>query len=101
MSVLSLLGSIFLQLMLAYALFMLVAFSACGLAGNPRLAPWQRTLLNRCMLLVPGSAAGVAVWLPVLHVLDSRYLSLWWNVLPLVVGALYLLLLTGLIRSLR
>lgn len=100
-SIWALLVGLMLQGMLGYFLFMVVVFWACGL-GNGRTFPaWQTRLLDLSMLLVPGSCAGVAMWLVLRYFSDSPALAWWLHALPVGVLGLFALFATYVDRSNR
>lgn len=84
------LGTI-LQLMLAYVMFMLVAFSpfGAGAGGGAKPSDLQMGIINFSLYALPATclvSAGIMVYL-YLH--GSGPSSYWWHGLPLVAAALY------------
>lgn len=77
------------QLVLAYLLFMLVAFSAGGLVNGVRLGKVELRVLNLSIYLLPAMcvlSAGIVLGL---HLLGGGVASYGWYVLPLVGMLLY------------
>jgi len=84
----TLLGTIA-QLMLAYFLFMVVVFSAGGVASDSHLGRLQMSILNLSMYALPAAcvvSAGIVVYL---HRHGGSAMSYWWYAMPLAVTALY------------
>ncbi len=79
------------QLMLAFFLFMLVVFSAAGIANNNEaLKPIHLTLLNLSIYLLPALcliSAGVVIYQ---YRSGGSAIAYWWYLLPVVSAAIYL-----------
>lgn len=78
------------QLMLAYFLFMCVAFSAGGIASGRRLRKLQMQILDLAIFVLPGAcvlSAGMVLYLD-RH--GGSAMSYWRYVMPLAVTALYI-----------
>ncbi|QRN94176.1 hypothetical protein JRI60_34220 [Archangium violaceum] len=99
MSLIGLLVSLFLQCCLGTWLFMVVAFSAGGLANGRTLPAWQTRMLDLSLLAVPASSAVVALGMLALYLAGSPWLSWWWNALPVGVGLVYFLFFGSASRS--
>lgn len=87
------------QLMLAYLLFMLVVFSACGLAGGARLGRFSTAMLDKSMYLLPmlcPLSAGIVIYL---HCTGGAAASYAWYAMPLGGAVLYLVYFTALARG--
>ena len=89
------------QLMLAYFLFMLVAFSAGGLVNGGRFRRIQVKILDLSLFVLPGTCALSAVIVLYLHWRGGSALSYGWHALPLVATVLYLAYLHTLIHRSR
>lgn len=96
----TLLGT-FTQAMLGYLLFMLVAFSAGGLASGNQFRPAQMKVLDLSLFALPGSCALSAVIVLGLHWAGGSARSYGWYLLPLLVTALYFAYFNALVRRLR
>lgn len=86
------------QLVLAYLLFMLVAFSAGGLVNGARLGKVELRVLNLSIYLLPAMcvlSAGIVIGL---HLLGGGVASYGWYVLPLAGMLLYVAYTTMLSR---
>ena len=86
------------QLLLAYLLFMLVAFSGGGLASGRSLRPRQLRVLNLSIFVLPGACLCSALIVPGLQVAGGGAGAYAWHALPLVATALYLGYLRWLVR---
>ncbi|QEY15907.1 hypothetical protein D0C16_07945 [Cellvibrio sp. KY-GH-1] len=79
------------QLMLAFFLFMLVVFSAAGIANNNEaLKPIHLTLLNLSIYLLPALcliSAGVVIYE---YRNGGSAIAYWWYLLPVVAAVVYL-----------
>jgi hypothetical protein len=89
------------QLMLAHVLFMLVAFSAGGLANGGQFRRVQMKILDLSLFALPGSCVLSAAIVLYLHWRGGSALSYGWHGLPLAATALYLTYLHLLIRQSR
>jgi hypothetical protein len=78
------------QLMLAYFLFMLVAFSAGGLVNGGRFRRVQVKVLDLSLFVLPGTCALSAAIVLYLHWRGGSALSYWWHALPIAATVLYL-----------
>lgn len=86
------------QLLLAYLLFMLVAFSACGFGSGGQLGKADVRILNLSIYLLPAMcvlSAGIVIGL---HLLGGGVASYGWYVLPLAGMLLYVAYTTMLSR---
>lgn len=78
------------QLLLAYLLFMLVAFSGGGLANGQSLRPGQLKVLDLSIFALPG-ACGLSVLIVLcLQISGGGGWSYAWYALPLLATVLYL-----------
>lgn len=80
-----------LQLMLAFFLFMLVAFSGGGVANGAALSKLQLGVLDFSLYALPASclvSAGIVFYL---YMRDAGPGSYWWHGLPVVATAVYVL----------
>ncbi|MEP6897848.1 MAG: hypothetical protein ABI870_04905 [Rhodanobacter sp.] len=78
------------QLMLAYFLFMVVVFSAGGIANGARLGKFHSGMLTLSIYLLPALclvSAGIVLYL---HGHAGSAASYWWYAMPLAATALYL-----------
>ena len=89
---------VFGQLLLAYLLFMLVAFSGGGLASGRSLHPRRLRVLNLAIFVLPGACLCSALIVLGLQVAGGGAGAYAWHVLPLVAPALYLGYLRWLVR---
>lgn len=78
------------QLMLALFLFMLVVFSASGIAHGAALDKLQMGLLNLSMYLLPALCVLSALIVVYLHWHGGSAMSYWWYTMPLAAAVLYL-----------
>ena len=78
------------QLMLAYFLFMVVVFSAGGIANGASLGKLQLGILNLSMYFLPALCVLSAVIVVYLHRHGGSVKSYWWYAMPLVGAGLYL-----------
>lgn len=101
MSILWTLLGTFGQLILAYVLFMLVAFSGGGLVSNGQIRRGQVKILDLSLFVLPGACALSAVIVLCLHWLSGSARSYWWYALPLVMTVLYFAYFHSLIRQAR
>lgn len=95
------LAGTFAQLMLAGFLFMLVVFSAGGLANGLTLGRAQLAILNLSMFLIPGlcvANAGIAAYL---HAHGGSVASYWWYAMPLAATLPYFAYAFALMRRPR
>ena len=77
------------QLMLAFVLFMLVAFSAGGLGAGARLGHAELRILNLAIYLLPALcvlSAGIVIGL---YLRGGGAASYGWYAMPLAAAALY------------
>ncbi len=84
------------QLMLAFFLFMLVVFSAAGIANNKALKPIHLTPLNLSIYLLPALcliSAGVVIY-QYRNGGDAQVY--WWYLVPVVAAVVYLVYVTRL-----
>lgn len=95
MSLLSLVLSVIGLLMLAMFQFMLVAFSAGGLANGNKLSAWKMSVLNVSIYLIPALSVITAAALIYFYVSHSPYLSLKWHFVPLAVTVIYIVFVTN------
>jgi hypothetical protein len=84
----TLLGTIA-QLMLAYVLFMLVAFSAGALANGGSLGRLQLAIVNAALFGLPALCVLSAAIVAYLHLHGGGRQSYWWYAMPLAGAALY------------
>jgi hypothetical protein len=89
------------QLLLAYVLFMLVAFSAGGLANGMTLGKLHSGILNASIFVLPGLCVASAVIVIGLHVAGASASAYAWYALPLAATAAYLAYLAALGRHAR
>jgi hypothetical protein len=89
------------QLMLAYLLFMLVAFSAGGIANGGQFHRFQMKILNLSLFVLPGACALSAVIVLCLHWGGGSAQSYWWYAVPLAATVLYLVYFQSLVRQSR
>lgn len=89
------------QLILGYLLFMLVAFSAGGLANGNQFRPAQMKVLDLSLFVLPGACALSAVIVLCLQWAGGSARSYGWYLLPLVATALYFAYFSALVRSVR
>ncbi|WEN15065.1 hypothetical protein PY254_17840 [Rhodanobacter sp. AS-Z3] len=89
------------QLVLAYLLFMLVAFSGGGLASNSRVSPAQMQLLDWSLFALPGSCALSAAIVSGLHWAGGSARCYGWYALPLAAAVPYFSYLSMLTRQIR
>lgn len=94
----TLLGTIA-QLMLAYLLFMLVVFSAGGLANGVALGKFQLGILNLSIFLLPALCLLSACIVIYLHLRAGGAASYAWYAMPLVATVLYVAYVTWLGRG--
>lgn len=87
------------QLLLAYLLFMLVAFSGGGLASGRSLRPRQLRLLNLSIFVLPGACLCSALVVPGLQLFGAGAGAYAWHALPLAATVLYLGYLRWLVRG--
>lgn len=79
------------QLMLAFFLFMLVAFSAGGIVNRKEpLKPIQSSLLNLSIYLLPGLCLVSALLLICGYRNNWSTATYWWQLLPITATAIYL-----------
>ncbi|GLQ90248.1 hypothetical protein [Dyella flagellata] len=78
------------QLMLALFLFMLVVFSAGGLANGASLGKLQMGILNLSIYLLPALCVLSALIVLYLQWHGGSAMSYWWYTMPLVATVLYL-----------
>lgn len=86
------------QLLLAYLLFMLVAFSGGGLANGRSLRPRQLQVLNLSIFVLPSACLGSALIVLGLQVFGAGAGAYAWHALPMVATVLYLGYLHWLVR---
>lgn len=89
------------QLTLGYVLFMLVAFSAGGLATGNQLRPTQMKVLDLSLFALPGACALSAVIVLGLHWAGGSARSYGWYLLPLSATAWYFAYFNALVRQMR
>lgn len=83
-------AAIFGQVMLGGFLLMLVVVSACSMDGIDKLAGVHSKILNLAIWLVPGScvlSTGMLVYL----YRHGGGAGWWWQAMPVLVGAVYLI----------
>ena len=95
MSLLGLVLSVIGQLMFAMFQFMLIAFSAGGLANGNKLSSWKMSVLNVSIYFIPALSVVTAAALIYFYVSHSPYLSLKWHFLPLATTVAYLVFVTN------
>lgn len=78
------------QLMLAYFLFMVVAFSAGGVASESRLGKLQMKILDLSIFALPAACVLSAAMVLYLDWRGGSAMSYWWYAMPLAATALYL-----------
>ena len=83
-------GSI-LQLFLAYFLFMLVVFSAGGVANGEALARWQTTIFNGSMFVLPSLCLVSAALVVYGYRAGWSAHAYWWYAVPIVAATGYVL----------
>ena len=84
------------QILLAYFLFMLVVFSAAGIANNLVLGTWQLRILNVWIFLALCVLSAIMVMY--LHARGGRAACYWWYALPVAATCLYILNAVALTR---
>lgn len=89
------------QLMLAYLLFMLVAFSAGGLVSGGQFRRVQVKFLDLSLFVLPGTCGLCAVIVLYLHWAGGSARSYWWYALPLAATTLYFAYFSVLVRQVR
>lgn len=89
------------ELMLAYVLFMLVAFAGGGIANGEALSPGKLKMLDLSMFALPGACVLSALLVLCLHGCGGSVRSYAWYALPLAVTAAYLGYLGLLARQAR
>ncbi len=89
------------QLMLGYLLFMLVAFSAGGLATGNQFRPAQVRLLDLSLFALPGACVLSAVIVLCLHWAGGGARSYGWYLLPLIATGSYLAYFNALVGQVR
>jgi hypothetical protein len=89
------------QLMLAGFLFMLVVFSAGGMANGLALGRVHLAILNLSMFLLPALCVASIVVVLYLHAHGGGASSYWWYVMPLVGALLYVGYAVALVNRLR
>lgn len=87
------------QLVLGYVLFMLVAFSAGGLASGNQLRSTQMKVLDWSLFGLPGSCALSAVIVICLHCAGGSERSYGWYLLPLIATTGYFAYFNALVRQ--
>lgn len=78
------------QLLLAYFLFMVVVFSAAGIANGSQLGKLQLGILNLSIFLLPALCVLSAAIVVYLHRHGGSAASYGWYAMPLAATALYL-----------
>jgi hypothetical protein len=78
------------QLLLAFFLFMVVVFSAAGIANGSNLDKFQSSVLDFSIYALPSVCIICACIVLYLFHADASASSYWWYAVPLVVTALYL-----------
>jgi hypothetical protein len=78
------------QLMLALFLFMVVVFSASGIANGASLGKFQMGVLNLSMYVLPALCVLSAIIVVYLHRHGGSAMSYWWYAMPLAATGLYL-----------
>jgi hypothetical protein len=78
------------QLMLALFLFMLVVFSASGIANAASLGKFQLGILNVSMYVLPALCVVSALIVLYLQRHGGGVVSYWWYTMPLAATGLYL-----------
>lgn len=79
------------QLMVAMFLFMLVAFSAGGIANGNSLSKRQMSVLNLSIYALPATcllSAGIVIYF---YCTGASVIAFWWHLLPLGATVAYLL----------
>lgn len=95
------LAGTFAQLMLAGFLFMLVVFSAGGMANGLPPGKVHLAILNASMFLLPALCAASAVVVVYLHAHGGGASSYWWYAMPLAAALLYLVYVITLVNRLH
>jgi len=80
-----------LQLFLAYFLFMLVVFSAGGVANGETLARWQMAIFNGSMFVLPSLCLGSAALVIYGYRTGWSAQAYWWFALPIVAATGFVL----------
>jgi len=78
------------QLMLALFLFMVVVFSAGGIANGASLDKFQLGILNASMYVLPALCVLSALIVVYLQWHGGGAMSYWWYAMPLAATVLYL-----------
>ena len=78
-----------LQVMLAYFFFMLVVFSAAGIANGGGLSEFQTEVLDFSIYALPATCLVSAVIVFCLYKRGGGPSSYWWHAVPLAAMALY------------
>ncbi|GLQ52334.1 hypothetical protein ACFFJT_01345 [Dyella flava] len=86
------------QLVLAYFLFMVVVFSAGGIANAAPLGKLHLGILNFSMYLLPALCVLSAVVVMYLQRHGGSVKSYWWYALPLAATGLYLVYAIALVQ---
>lgn len=89
------------QLMLAYLLFMLVAFSGGGLVSGGQFHRRQLRVLDLSLFALPGACGLSAVIVLYLQWAGGSARSYWWYTLPLVATTLYFAYFQALVQQVR
>jgi hypothetical protein len=78
------------QLMLAFFLFMLVAFSAGGVANGATLSRFHMGILNLSLCVLPALCVFSALIVMYLHWHAAGAMSYWWYAMPVAGTVVYL-----------
>ncbi|HET7930857.1 MAG TPA: hypothetical protein VFL63_05670 [Rhodanobacteraceae bacterium] len=89
------------QLLLAYLLFMLVAFSGGGLVSGTSLGKRQRRILDLALFVLPGLCVASAIIVIGLQVGGAGAGAYGWYALPLAATAAYIAYVVKLARRTR
>lgn len=90
MSLTVLIIGVFLQLAFAAFQFMAVIFAAGAAVNSGDIKPWQMTILDLSIILLPSVSVLISIVLIFLYQSKSRYLSNWWHAVPVAILILYL-----------
>lgn len=91
MSLIALIVGLFLQLIFAVFQLMAVIFIGGVAANGTALYPWQMSVLNASIFLLPSLSIVVSCLLIFLYKTESPYLSYWWHIIPLLALCLYII----------
>lgn len=89
------------QMLLAYFLFMVVAFSGGGLVNGATLGKLQTLVLNLALFVLPGACVASAVVVIGLNIAGAGTRSYLWYLLPFAVTVVYVAYAIVLVRRQR